>query len=352
MLPFDTPPKNICIVRLSALGDVTHAVPVLRAIQKNWPLTRVTWICATAVHPLLSVLDGVRFIVIDKKAGWRGYRQLRRDLGGERFDIMLQMQTSARANFTGACVKADIKLGWDKIRARDFHRFFMTHFIPETKHQHQVQGHLSFARTIGLDVSEPEWNFPVSEEAIKFVNALIPAGKRILLISPCSSHKSLNWCVDRYTGVAKYVSDQHATTVVLTGGRSDLELSIGEAIENSMNKQVINLIGKLSLPQLMALLKRADVALTPDSGPAHMANAVGTPVIVLHACTWSRRSGPYNSLDLCVDKFAEAARRFRGKKPENLRWGTRIRDDGVMNLIEIDDVIERINLAIERIDAR
>ncbi len=83
MLPLDTPPKNICIVRLSALGDVTHAVPVLRAIQKNWPLTRVTWICATLVHPLLSVLDGVRFIVIDKKAGWRGYRQLRRQLAGE-----------------------------------------------------------------------------------------------------------------------------------------------------------------------------------------------------------------------------------------------------------------------------
>ena len=131
MLPFDTPPENICIVRLSALGDVTHAVPVLRAIQKNWPTTRVTWICATTVHPLLSALEGVRFIVIDKKSGWHGYRQLRRELGGERFDIMLQMQTSARANITGACVKADIKLGWDKNRARDFHRFFMTHSIPK-----------------------------------------------------------------------------------------------------------------------------------------------------------------------------------------------------------------------------
>jgi heptosyltransferase I len=349
MLPFDTPPENICIVRLSALGDVTHAVPVLRAIQKNWPLTRITWICATAVHPLLSALDGVRFIVIDKKAGWRGYRQLRRELSGERFDIMLQMQTSARANFTGACVKADIKLGWDKNRARDFHRFFMTHSIPETKYEHQVQGHLSFARTIGLDASEPEWNFPVSEEAVEFVNALIPAGKRILLISPCSSHKSLNWRADRYTAVAKYASDQHATTVVLTGGPTDLELSIGEAIENSMNKPVINLIGKLSLPQLIALLQRADLVLTPDSGPAHMANAVGTPVIGLHASTWSRRSGPYNSQDLCVDKFAEAAWRFRGKKPENLRWGIRIKDEGVMNMIEVDDVIERINLAIKRI---
>jgi heptosyltransferase I len=351
-LPLDAPPENICIVRLSALGDVTHAVPVLRAIQKNWPLTRVTWICATAVHPLLSVLDGVRFIVIDKKAGWRGYRQLRRELSGEKFDIMLQMQTSARANLTGACVKASIKLGWDKYRARDFHRCFMTNSIPETRYEHQVQGHLSFARTIGLDVNEPEWNFPVSEEAETFVNSFIPAGERILLISPCSSHQSLNWCVDRYTAVAKYAVDQKGMTLVLSGGPSDLERSIGEAIEGSIDKEVINLIGKLSLPQLMALLKRADVVLTPDSGPAHLANAVGTAVIGLHACTWPQRSGPYNSQDLCVDKFAEAARRFRGKNPQELRWGTRIKEEGVMELIQIDEVIDRLNLAIERFVAR
>ncbi len=352
MLPLDTPPKNICIVRLSALGDVTHAVPVLRAIQKNWPLTRVTWICATLVHPLLSVLDGVRFIVIDKKAGWRGYRQLRRQLAGERFDIMLQMQTSARANFTGACVKADIKLGWDKIRARDFHRFFMTHSIPETKYEHQVQGHLSFARTIGLDVPEPEWNFPVSEEAAGFISAIIPAGERVLLVSPCSSLQSRNWSIDRYTAVANYAVKQHGMTVVLSGGGSELERSIGETIESSMDKQVINLIGKVTLPQLIALLNRADVVLTPDSGPMHLANAVGTAVIGLHASTWPLRSGPYNSQDLCVDKFAEAAQRFRGKSPRELRWGTRIRDEGVMNLIEIDEVIDRLNLAIKRLVPR
>ena len=99
------------------------------------------------------------------------------------------------------------------------------------------------------------------------------------------------------------------------------------------------------------LLKRADVVLTPDSGPAHLANAVGTPVIGLHACTWPRRSGPYNSQDLCVDKFAEAALQFRNKKLEDLRWGTRIIEKEAMNLIEVDEVIDRLDLAINRLDA-
>lgn len=349
MLPLAASPESICIVRLSALGDVTHAVPVLRAIQQHWPQTRVTWICATMEHKLLAGLDGVRFIVVDKNAGWMGYLKLRRELAGEKFDVMLQMQTSARANFTGACVRARIKLGWDRYRARDFHRFFMTHTIPETRQEHQVQGHLSFARTIGLDAQEPVWDFPVDDDATEFANSVLPPGKRILLISPCSSHPRRNWSAQRYAAVADYAVTHHRMAVVLSGGPSELERNTGEAIEDTMQQRAINLIGKDTLPQLTALLKRVDVVLSPDAGPVHLANAVGTAVIGLHASTWSIRSGPYNSLQLCVDKFPQAAERFRGKSPQQLRWGSRIEDDGVMDLIEIDEVIERLDLAVENL---
>ncbi len=346
MLPLVTPPNSICIVRLSALGDVTHAVPVLRAIQQQWPKTRVTWICATLEYKLLAGLEGVRFVVIDKSAGWRGYLRLRRQLANENFDVMLQMQTSARANFAGACVRARIKLGWDRYRARDFHRFFMTHTIPETRQEHQVQGHLSFARTMGLEVQEPVWSFPVDDESTAFANSVMPAGKRILLISPCSSHPRRNWKAQRYAAVADYAIERHGMAVLLSGGPSELERETGVAIEQAMQQEAINLIGKDTLPQLVALLKHADVVLSPDAGPAHLANALGTTVIGLHASTWSRRSGPYNSLQLCVDKFPKAAERFRGKSPQELRWGTRIEDDGVMDLVGVDEVIERLDMAV------
>ncbi len=349
MLRFDQPPENICIVRLSALGDVTHAVPVLRAIQKKWPQSRVTWITSPLEHKLLSLLDGVRFIVVDKNSGWLGYWRLKRQLARERFDVMLQMQTSARANLTGACVSADIKLGWDKWRARDFHRFFMSHTIPETRFEHQLQGHLSFARSIGLEAEQPVWDFPVTAEAQAFVDSMLPSGKRILLISPCSSHPARNWRADRYAAVADYAASQYGVTVVLSGGPSALEASIGESIESAMQASAINLIGKDTLPQLAALLKRADLVITPDSGPSHLANAMATPVIALHASTWSRRSGPYGSLDLCVDKFAEAAQKYLDKEPQELRWGTRIENEGVMDLITVDAVIERLEVALKRL---
>lgn len=349
MLPLTSPPAKLCIVRLSALGDVTHAVPVLRAIQAAWPRTEVTWICATVEHQLLKVLDGVRFVVIDKKSGWRGYRDIRRELAGEHFDVMIQMQVSARANLVGACVKASIKLGLDKSRSRDFHRLFMTHAIPVVKQQHQVQSHLEFARTLGLDAQEPVWEFPVTSDATQFAVEQLPGKQHTLLISPCSSHTHRNWIADRYAAVADYAVKNHGMRVIITGGPSELEKSMAADIERIMQQPVNNLAGLVSLDQLMALLQRASIVLSPDSGPAHMANALATPVVGLHACTWSIRGGPYNYLDLCVDKFPEAAREFRNCRPEDIRWGTKIEQPGVMDLIQTDEVIDRLNAALGRL---
>jgi heptosyltransferase I len=201
-----------------------------------------------------------------------------------------------------------------------------------------------------LDADEPVWDFPIREENAAIANEMLPAEQRTLTISPCSRHRYRNWLADRYAAVADYAIDSLGMRVALMGGPSEHEASMGEAIEQSMANEAINLIGKDTLPQSLALLQRADVVLSPDSGPVHLANALGTPVIGLYACTWSKRSGPYNSLDLCVDKFSDAARQFLRKNPEDLRWGTRIEQPRVMDLIRTDEVIERLNLAVKRLE--
>ena len=93
---------------------------------------------------------------------------------------------------------------------------------------------------------------------------------------------------------------------------------------------------------LRPLLQRADLVISPDSGPAHIASALGTPVIGLYAATWSKRSGPYNSLPLCVDRYEEAARKYRKREATEVRWGHRIEEAGVMDLIRPEDVIEKM----------
>jgi heptosyltransferase I len=102
---------SICILRLSALGDVSHVVPVVRVIQEQAPDIEITWVCGKLEHQILSGIEGVRFVVFDKKAGIRAYRDLRRNLAGERFDYLLHMQVAMRANIASTRIKATTKLG-------------------------------------------------------------------------------------------------------------------------------------------------------------------------------------------------------------------------------------------------
>ena len=331
-------------MRLSAIGDATHVVPVINAIRKHLPQAKITWIIGKLEARLLNGLPGVEFIVFDKKGGLSAIRQLRQTLKGRQFDVLLHMQVAARANLLSTLVKSPLRIGWDKPRWRDRHQWFINRSVRSVPGQHQVDAFLEFARALDIPVGPPEWNLPISDEDMAWAIQVLGDGERpILMISPCSSHKLRNWQAARYAEVADYAISQHNMHVVLTGGPSELEIQTGQDIEAAMQHEAQNLIGKDTITQSVALLKLATVVLSPDSGPAHIASAVGTAVIGLYAATPSKRSGPYNSLELCVDEYTEASRVFRHKKPQELRWGQRIESPGVMDLVESGDVTEKLD---------
>ena len=342
MLPLRQPPARICILRLSALGDATHVLPVIHAIKTHWPQTRITWIIGKLEHRLLSRLDGIEFIVFDKRGGWPAVQDIRQQLKGREFDVLLHMQVAFRANVLSRLVRSRIRLGWNRERSRDRHQWFINHSVSDVPFQHQVPGFLEFARALGIPEAKLVWQLPVVDEDRAWAAQMLPLDRPILMISPCSSHELRNWSAGNYARVADHAAGPLGMNVVLTGGPSELEARTAAAIQASMSHPVTNLVGKDTLTQSMALLEKAAVLVSPDSGPAHVASALGTPVIGLHAATWSLRSGPYNSLDHCVDRFPEAARKFRGKEPEELRWGTRIEVPGVMDLVGVEDVIEKL----------
>jgi heptosyltransferase I len=342
----DTP--RICILRLSALGDVTHVVPVVRAIQDHVPGARITWIVGKLEHRLLQDLEGVEFIVFDKRGGWPAIRELRRTLRGRDFDVLLHMQVAARANLLSRLVRAPVRIGWDRTRSRDFHHLFAQRQVAAVPFQHQVQGFLEFARALGIDVEMPRWDLPIRAEAREWATSQLGSDRPVLIISPCSSHPLRNWNAENYAAAADFAAADLDMKVVLSGGPSELEAAMGRRIEAAMTNPCLNLVGKDTLEQSKALLERAALAISPDSGPAHIASALGTAVIGLYAATWSRRSGPYNSLDLCVDRFEEAARKYRKTEAAELRWGTRIEEPGVMDLIRVEDVIRKLREWRER----
>jgi heptosyltransferase I len=342
-LPLDRPPLTACILRLSALGDTCHVVPVIRALQRAWPGTKLTWIIGKAESRLMELIDGVEFIIVDKRVGFAARRDLRAHLRGRRFDLMLHMQLSFRASLVSRLVPAAIRLGFDRPRARELQWLFTNARIAPRSREHVLDSFLGFLEALGIHDRTLRWDVPLPLEASAYAERLIPDARPTLVISPCSSHPLRNWRADWYAAVADHAASREDMRVILAGGRTPTEQTMGAAIERSARRPLVNQIGRDTLPQMLALLSRATALLTPDSGPAHMATMVGTPVIGLYAATNPARSGPYLSRMWCVDAYPQAALRFRGRPPEQLPWTEKIEEPGVMDLIEVGQVTAKLD---------
>lgn len=348
-LPFSTPPDELCLIRLSAIGDTCHTVPVVRAIQDAWPSTRITWIIGKTEHSLLCGLENVEFIVLDKSIGCRGYLSLRRDLRRRSFPILLHMHASARANIVSLLVNAPIKLGFDRARARDHQWLFCNAHLDARPHRHVMDGLFEFAEKIGVPRgAAPRWDIPLGDDDRAFAAEVAPADAPVVVISPCTGQRFRNyrnWRIESYAEVADYAARRYGARVLLTGGSTAIERTYGEGIMATARSRPRNLIGQTTLKQLLAILERATVVVCPDSGPAHMATAVGTPVVGLYATSNRFRTGPYLSQHLVVDKYPEAVEREFGKPVSELRWGQRVRDPAAMSLIGVEDVTAKLDQA-------
>jgi heptosyltransferase I len=225
------PPQSLCLLRTSALGDVTHVVPLVRTLQVAWPQTRLTWIVGKLEHKLVGDIPGVAFVVFDKAAGWRGFAALRRQLAGRRFDVLLHLQVALRANLVSALVDADLRVGYDRARSRDLHGLFVNRRIAQRSGEHVLYARASFLAPRGLKQTTVDWNIPIPDSAHEFAAARLPGDAPILLVSPCSSHRLRNWLPDRYAAVMDHAATR-GWRVVLCGGPCTFEREFGDAILN------------------------------------------------------------------------------------------------------------------------
>jgi heptosyltransferase I len=343
MLPLAEPPRSVCILRLSAIGDTCHVVPIVRTLQQAWPATQLTWIIGSTEARLMSLIDGVEFITVDKRAGLAAGRALRERLRGRRFDVLLHMQLALRASLLAWQVPAAIKLGFDRARARELQWLFTNARIAAQSREHVLDSLFGFPAALGIRERLLRWDVRLAPAARAYAERLIPDDQPTLIISPCSSHRARNWSAARYAALADHAARRHRMRVILTGGPGALERDTGTAIERAAGTQLVNQIGQDTLPELLALLARAAVLVSPDSGPVHMATMAGTPVLGLYAATNPARSGPYLSGHWCVDAYPRAARAFRGCEPQELPWGHKIEEPGVMDLIQVDEVTARLD---------
>jgi heptosyltransferase I len=346
---FESAPKSICILRLSAIGDVCHILPTLRILQRCWPETKITWIIGKTEFNLVKNIPGVNFVIFDKSKGLKSYIRLYKALPKERFDVLLHMQVSLRASIATLLIKAPLRLGFDRKRAKNLQWLFTNAKIPFIDQQHVLDSFLEFPKALGLPCDKVAWNLPVSQTATDNIAKIIPKEGRIMVINPCSSiriRNYRNWDAASYSEVIDYASEKLNMAIVLTGGPSQMELDYATQIEKTARSTVTNMVGKTDLQELLAILQRATVVIAPDTGPAHLANAVGTPVIGLYATSNPLRTGPYNHQELTVNKYPEAVKDEFKKEVSEVPWGQRVRNPTAMNLITVENVIKKLQAII------
>jgi len=335
--------RRICIVRLSALGDVCLVVPLVRTLQRSFPDAQITWIIGAAAYQLLGGLDGVEFVVVDKGKPLANWGRLR----ARTFDAVLAVQASFRAHLLLPAIRAPIRIGFDSTRAKDLHSLFVNRRIPRAE-EHLLDSFLSFGAALGAKEEVIEWRLPISEADHAFARAQLPDDAPWLAVNPMASKPERNWLPARYAAVIDHAIGSLAWRVVLTGGPAREEMAFAEQVlaATKHEQTVTNVVGKTTPKQLAAVLARARVLLAPDTGPVHVATAMGRPVIGLYAVAPSKLSGPYFSRDLIIDRFPEAVRTILGKDPVGVPWGTRVHTQKAMELIQLNDVVEKLGRVV------
>ena len=335
---FTQAPESVCFLRLSAIGDVCHAVAAVQALQKQWPTTKVTWIIGKVEAQLLEGLEGVELIVFDKKAGFAGMKDIWKKLSDRKFDALVHMQLALRASLLTLGIKANYKVGFNFKRAKEAQWLFTNKKIEDVQSQHVLDSFYSFVEYLGVPRSTPEWNLPIGTEDTLFAKETL-SQKPTVVISPAASKDERNWLPERYAEFADYAASQ-GYQVAICGSPAERELTLAEVITEKMAHPVLNLVGKTSLKQLAAVLKEATVVVAPDSGPAHIATTQGTPVIGLYGHSNPLRTGPYNDLSSVISVYEKHAELQHKKPISELPWSTRVKGDHVMADISVASVVQ------------
>ncbi len=281
-----SPSARILIIRLDRLGDVVLSMPVAQALREARPSAFLAMLvkpeCRELIdgHPALN-----QALVYDKAGAHRGVLSTIRfamSLRRERFDIALVLHPTFRAHWIAWLAGIPRRIGYARKGG-----WLLTQRLPHEKQRgrrHEADYTLDFVRALGVVPSRASPAIAVSHDAVERVNQRlgehgIDPQARLVAIHPSASSVSKRWMPERFAAVADRLAQEQATRIVLVAGRAD-EPCV-EQVTAAMRRPVVNLAGRLSVGELAALLRRAQLLISNDSGPVHIAAAVGTPVVAI-----------------------------------------------------------------------
>jgi heptosyltransferase I len=292
---------------LSALGDAVHVLPVVTALKRAWPRTHITWIVQPAAHRLVGGHPAVdEFVIFKRRRGLsalQSYRELRAALRGRRFDVVLNLQVYFKAGVITALLEADVKLGFDRARARDLNWLFTTERIAAHPPQHVQDQYFEFLTHLGVDPEPVEWNLGPWPHEPQSVAALENVQRPVVSLVIGSTNPEKEWVAERWAELIDQLYENYGLQPVLVGGRSASESETERIIYERARHQPVNTLG-CPLRELVAILHQSALVISLDTGPMHMAVALGRPVIALMGYSDPRRVGPYRrDAGMVIDVF-------------------------------------------------
>jgi len=317
--------KNILLIKLSAMGDVVQTIPLLNKLRHRYPKARIDWLVTPPTDELLrhnpAISNVVEFLRDEWSTPWKltpfvSSARLIATLRAAQYDLVLDLQCQLRSAVFAFASGAPVRIGFDKPRAdrwqasprkipdeakkhawqgaREGSWLAYTHHIPlPMLDVHPVERYLGVGPMLGLDDGAPDFSFPIPPEAATRIDALLDyygaAKARLIAIAPGTNWETKQWRADAFAETARYFLEK-GCAVALIG--SDRERAVCDEVAR-LAPGAVNLAGETTLTELAALIRRASVCVTNDSGPMHLAVALDRPVVSIFGPTDPVWAGPY-----------------------------------------------------------
>lgn len=287
---------RILLVKLSSFGDVIHALPTLEALRNLYPQGQIIWLVEEAFipliagHPALDEVWGVPRVRLgqgmDRDKVLRLLRLLRR-VRASRFDLVIDLQGLLKSALWVALAQSFRKVGYD--RTRELSYLALTERIPPYDPEaHAVWRYLNVARHLGAPPTLPRFRLGLTPALPDF---LASGDRPWVVLHPGARWATKLWPAAGWAQLGDWLSREKGLGVIITGSAVDRELA--DQIITRMREQALNLAGRTSLPELAGVMQKARLAITADTGPMHLAAALGTRVVAIFGPTSPGRTGPF-----------------------------------------------------------
>jgi heptosyltransferase I len=325
---------------LTAVGDVVHTLPVVNSLRAAAPALHLSWVVQPGPAGLLAGHPAVdELIAFDRRRGWRAWGELRANLRRRRFDLVLDLQVYLKAGLITRLLRSPRKVGFDRARARDLNWLFSTERIAPGPRAHIQDELLEFVDHLGVP-RRLEWRVgTTSEERERYDSLLPPSVHPTVALVVGTSKPEKEWPAERYAAIADRLAVERGARTILVGGRSPREDAAAHTIGRLAAHPPLDL-REWDLRRVVRLLERADVLVSPDTGPLHLGVALGTPTVALMGYTNPKRFGPYGHFEeLLIDAYGDPGEEYATGAPHR---------PGRMERIAAGEVVDRVLLALER----